>query len=298
MSAVGYYKALMNRGTPAPELMLDAYASTIPTFSLNTCLKGGFIGEDAIIVVEDDGATYPERTYAFQSDGTLPISTIESDLGSNDGRLKRIYAHNTTNYYEQTTLANMPYIANAGTVVKDSKGNVAAEFKGSQFMQMPSSIALFNAWHNGDSSAFFSVVEKNNGSANLSICANRNTSGGSTGVNFWLRSSNRFLVSIYGGGSSKVFWSPSAVPNNDSRQVWIDLDVDNATASDRAVLYSDGTQYTGNSTTGTPSIADANNDMELGAYNGVTTLYQGYISALGGFETDQSANRVAILSYL
>lgn len=286
--------ALLGNQNVGEDLLFDVYPSTIPSFSLNKCLAKDFIGETAITVTDN----ITERSYSFGSDGSKPTDSIISDYGSSTVRVKRVYAHNTYNYYEQTTFANMPIISESGSIIIDSEGNVSLKFTGAENMEMPSSTSLFNSWHNGDISNLFTQVEKTNASSTLHLLGNRNTSGGSTGFAIRVRSSNRFNIQIYSFGNQGVFYQPSSLPADDSRQIWIDIDADATIAADRSVVFSDGNEFSGNTRTEEVFTSDANTNMQLGTFDSSTARYQGYISCFGGFDSDQSANRLDILSYL
>lgn len=283
------------------QFMLDAYPTTRPSFSLNKVLQADFIEVDAIVIVEDDGLFYTERTYQFQSDGLLPLSQISTDLSFNDGLVTKIYCHNAPSiFYEQTTRANMPKIATAGVIETDAAGKTAMLFSGLQSMSIASSTATYKLLHSGTVSSQLFELEQD-GTVTQAFFMTGGFISGSVG---WSLFGNNFVANalhfIIRNPSTTI--KVSALNNplaaNTSGEVFCTLDLTNATAADRCIVHVNGTEYKVNTSgsTATPPDVNSANNMTMGLF-GIFEA-NGFITSGIFWDDDQSGNRTDILTYL
>ncbi|TNE75018.1 hypothetical protein EP331_00180 [bacterium] len=295
-----YYRALMNRNMV--EFLFDVYPSTVPSISFNKCLKSSFVGADFITIVKDDGSTYPEDTFGFLADGSLDTASILSFLGTDTGLVKKAVCHNTSDYYEQNTMANMPIIAESGTINTDSGGRIALKYSSTKVMSMPSSLGLFNSIHDGTVCSQVFEFERFSGTTRSYVFVNRpaaGTVGFFVGAGTFFSVANRLSYRIESPAGQAWYSTDSGLTDDNDHTVFSTVDVTNATASERIVNFIDGTESKTNTQTGTttPSTSNASFNITMGS---IVSGFEfvGNISSGIFFEEDQRANRTDILTYL
>ena len=301
MSAVSYYKALMNKAQGL-DFLLDIYPSTIPCISFNKCLKSDFVGSDFITIVKDDGATYPEDTFSFLSDGSLDTSNILSFLGTDTGLVKKAVCHNTSDYYEQNTRASMPIIAESGVMNTDAGGRIALKYTGTQEMEMPSSTGLFNSVHDGTVCSQIWQFERDSGTTRSYAFVNRPSAGVVgffVGAGTFFSVANRLSYRIESPAGQAWYSLDSGLTDDNEHTIFSTVDVTNATPSERIVNFIDGTESKTNTQTGTttPSTANASFNLKMGSTQSGFQYYGNITSGIF-FEEDQRSNRLDILTYL
>lgn len=297
--AFSYYWASIRPSSQ--NFLFDVYPSTTPSFSVHKCLKKDFVGQPAIVIVEDDGVLFTERPYAFQSDGTLPLATILSDLSGNTGLVTKIYCHNAPSiFYQQTIRANMPVIAAGGSIKTDSVGNVTMEFSGTQNMEIPLSTSIFKLLHNGTvCSQLFQIQQ--NGTVTQAFFA---TGGFASGFVGWSLFGNNFFANALHitvripGTVQRVSTLDNSIVASTSAEVFITTDLTNAVAADRCIVHVNGTEFKLNTigSTSTPPDVNSTLNMQMGLF-GIFEC-NGYITSGIFFDGDESANRLDILTYL
>lgn len=299
--SLGYYRALMNR-VPIPDFLFDVYPSTIPSISFNKCLKASFVGSDFVTVVKDNGTTYPEDIFGFNSDGTLDTAGILSFLGTDTGLVKKAVCHNTSDFYEQNTRANMPIIAEGGVINLDQLGRIALKYSITKVMSMPSSLGLFNSVHDGTVCSQIYQFERDSGTTRSYAFVNRpnaGTNGFFVGAGTFFSVANRLSYRVESPAGQAWYSLDTALSDDIGHTIFSTVDVTNATPAERIVNVIDGTEYKTNTQTGViaPSSANASFNLTMGSIvSGVE--FAGNISSGIFFEEDQRANRVDILTYL
>jgi hypothetical protein len=301
MSVLGNYK----KKALSRLLLLDKYPSTMPFYSLNKCLLTSFIGTACIDVVVNDGDTNPTYSYAFGNDLQLPLAQMETDAAGDTMLLKKVRMHNTSDFFEQNTIANMPIIGedlgSGWAINRDEKGKVSAKLTNGRSMNMPSSAGILNRVHNGTICSQLFQLERASGTTRSYAFVNR-PSAGTVGffvaLGTFFSVANRLSYRVESPASTAYFTTDTCA-DNVGHTIFSTVDITNATTNQRIINDIDGTVFNSNPTGGsvTPSTIDASFNLTMGS---VVSGFEfiGNISTGGWWESDQSSNKADILTYL
>ena len=115
MSAVGYYKALMNKDTSPSFSYLYDVEPFDRAFSVSRLLKSDYLGS-AIEVEESSGSTSSDIGY---SDNLLDESSLSTFVGANDGNVLTAYDQSGNGYdWTEGDAGKKPLIVDSGVIQK------------------------------------------------------------------------------------------------------------------------------------------------------------------------------------
>jgi hypothetical protein len=220
----------------------------------------------------------------FDGSGNLDTASLLSFVGAGSGFVTTLYNQSTTASLDfvQTTNALQPRIVNSGTL-ETLNGKPSLFFDGRR-MQVPTSTALFNFLHNGSLGCASIVFNKNNialrrlygngagSTARVGVIVVAETTG---------RLNNIVVRGVSGTTAVNNISANSQIAINTSYLAITYVDADNATASQRSLMYlNNGSAIANNTSTDAPSTANAFANFSLG-YDGVgTQQFTGHISEL------------------
>lgn len=129
----------------AQKLILDDYTANCPSTALYR-IKSDFTGNILTVVNTN---TLVAQSFPFDKFGRLPESDIIEHLnGSDDGVVSQYSFQNETGGWLQSTVSQMPYIAKAGAITRDSRELPALRFDGTERM-VHDSFSAFKPLSNG-----------------------------------------------------------------------------------------------------------------------------------------------------
>ncbi|MBU6206021.1 MAG: hypothetical protein KJS45_11620, partial [Bacteroidetes bacterium] len=282
--------------TAAPSLLLDLYPSAAVAYSLRK-LRNAYTGS-AIRVRRSSDNT--EQNIGFVADQLDTVSLL-AFCGAGNGFVTTWYdqsgnARDST----QTTQANQPQIVSSGSVILlNNKPGI--EYTGSVNMNLsvPNSTSLFNFFHNGTSSNLIhvgSVGNINNYNSTRTIIRN---AGGSATVGFFIYFdvNNKICTQINLGQSGTL--NTLNISNNNSyfpniqNLLFTSFDADNATASNRSIMYvNNGSAINLNITTNPPSTANSTTNLIIG--DGLFGNFVGKYQEIIIYNNDNNSNRTGI----
>ena len=291
-------------GAAAPAgLLLDDYPTASAAYSLRL-LRTAYTG-DAIVVRRSSN----NDTLAIGfSGGVLDTAAMKTFCGANNCFVRRFYDQSGNGRdFLQTTAANQPAIITSGTVLRDN-GEVSLRFDGSNdWMEIPSSTAMFNFIHDGGDATIFSVQRFGsaaNPNAVYIFLDNTAASGGNRGVSLFYDDrlsaprNNAHVVIVGAGNTAAASMAVlDSIPPNDIGLLYNKIDANNATAANRIRGgINGGADYGINITTTSPSLLDATFNLTLGATGAVTkaSFLLGAVQEIIIYNADQSSNRAAI----
>jgi len=223
----------------------------------------------------------------FDGSGNLDTASLISFVGAGSGFVRTFYNQSATASLDfvQTTNANQPRIVNAATL-ETLNGKPSLYFSGSTFMQVPSSTSLFNFLHNGGLGCV-SCVFNGNTAASRVFYGNFGNAFSRVGIGFGIITTNALLnrvtKGVAGAANAPVANSTSnnVISNNTSHLSILYLDADNATASQRSLIYIDnGSAIANNTLTNAPSTANAFANFSIGEDGVGTNRLIGFIPEL------------------
>jgi hypothetical protein len=289
---------------PINEPLLDSFPTAAAAYSLRL-LRTAYTG-DAIVVRRSSN----NDTLAIGfSGGVLDTAAMKTFCGANNCFVRRLYDQSGNGRdFVQTTAGNQPAIITSGTVLRDN-GDVSLHFDGTNdWMEIPSSTAMFNFAHNGDDATIFSVQRFGSTSdpnAGYVLLDNCNTGTANVGFSFLyddrflLARSNRhsiFIMREVSGTVAAGFNVDDVITPNAIGLSYSKLDANNATAANRARGGFNGSaDYGNNHSTNAPVASNATFNLTLGATGGTKLLFLvGAVQELIIYNSDQSSNRAAI----
>jgi hypothetical protein len=286
----------------AAGLLLDDYPNAEAAYSLRL-LRTAYTGDCIIVRRSNDNAL---DTIGFL-DNYLDTATMKTFCGANSCFVSRLYDQSGNGRdFVQATNASQPAIITSGTVLRDN-GEVSLRFDGSNdWMEIPSSTAMFNFIHDGGDATFFTVQRFGSGAnpgAYYTLLNNNGTSG--TNIGFHVayndespsNDQHQFVVTRAVGGANAVNMSENnRIPPNAIGLLYTRVDADNATAANRVKgAINGGTEYGSNTLTNAPSSSNATQSLTLGALSSNRTFpLLGAVQEIIIYNSDQSTNRAAI----
>lgn len=298
---MNYYSLIssMSKGGSS-QLLLDVYPNAIGAYSLCK-LRSAYTGYAVRVRRSSDNTS---QDIGFVNN-VLDTTSLLSFVGANYGFVSIWYDQSGNAYnFEQTTLDYQPGIVSAGSLLtKNSKPTVV--FDGlSDFMSVPSSLSSFSFLHKTGKS-FISAVGYNRVANEGFILCNNN--GTSANIGYFLTTLNTSNVRNFttngNAGLALATVSNQTVTNplttNSLFLINDDTDNGNATALNRSKIYvNNGSALSLNVLTNSPSTANATADLTIGSKSGTAkfSYYDGGVSQLIIYNTDQSSNRAGISS--
>ena len=290
----------------APALLLDSFPGATAAYSLRL-LRTDYTG-NALTITKDNGDT----TLIGFSNGYLDTAAMKTFCGTAAGdscRVRRLFdqSGNARNF-TQTDFASQPLIMADGVVLRDN-GEISLRFNGSNnWMEIPSSTAMFNFMHNGGDATIFSVQRFGNVSnpnAFYNILDNCEGATANIGISTGyddravVPRNNTNFTSIQRGvlGASTAVAIVEAIAPNVIGLLYSKIDADNATAANRIRGGFNGSADYGNNTlTNAPSASNATFNLTLGATGAATKagFLLGAVQEFIIYNADQSTNRAAI----
>lgn len=266
--------------------LLDAYPNAAAAYSLRL-LRSGYFGY-AIRVRRSSDNT--EQDIGFTALGALDTTSLTSFCGSGNGFVTTWYdqsgnARNAT----QTTAANQPQIVSSGSVIlQNSKPCIDSQ---SKVLTISSSTSAFNFIHNGTQSTICYI------GSSTSKAILGNYGGSSSNVGFGLENSigNVYFVMTKGASSQFPIIANSSVSFSSQKLVFIHVDSDNVSATDRLIFnINGGSNIKPNIQTTSPSLANATNNLQIGANGNNVDLGTCKNQEIIIYEANQSSNRTGI----
>jgi hypothetical protein len=278
--------------------LLDTYSGAIGAYSLRK-LRTAYSGSCIRVRRSSDNTS---QDIGFVNN-VLDTTSLLSFVGANNGLISIWYDQSGNAYnFEQPTLDYQPKIVSAGSVItKNSKPTVV--FDGlSDFMDIPSSLSSFSFLHKTGKS-FISAVGYNRVANQGFIICNNNETSANIGYSLFTLTTSNVRNFTTNGNSGLATVSNLTVTNplttNSLFLINDDTDNGNATALNRSKIYvNNGSALSLNVLTNSPSTANATADLTIGSKSGSGkfSYYDGGISQLIIYNTDQSSNRVGISS--
>jgi hypothetical protein len=233
----------------------------------------------------------------FDGSGNLDTTALLSFVGAGSGFVRTFYNQSTTASLDfvQTTNANQPRIVNSGTL-QTLNGKPSLFFDGTDRMQVPTSTALFNFLHNGSLGCASIVFNKNNvalrrlfgnaagNTARVGVLVSGETLG---------RLNNAIVRGVSGTATVINLSATNLIAVNNSYLVITYFDADNATASQRSLMYlNNGSAIVNNANTDAPSTANAFANFSLGDDGVGTQEFTGLISELIVYDKHPDLNNL------
>jgi hypothetical protein len=292
-------RATVMRGGSVPYVpLLDTYTGATSAYSLRK-LRTAYSGSCIRVRRSSDSAS---QDIGFVNN-VLDTTSLLSFVGSNDGHVSIFYDQSGNAYnFEQTTLDYQPKIVSAGSLLtKNSKPTVV--FDGlSDYMSISSSLSSFSFLHKTGKS-FISVVGYNRVANDGFILCNNNETSANIGYSLFTLTTSNVRNFTTNGNSGLATVSNLTVTNplttNSLFLINDETDNGNATALNRSKIYvNNGSALSLNVLTNSPSTANATADLTIGSKSGSAKFkyYDGGISQLIIYNTDQSSNRAGISS--
>jgi hypothetical protein len=288
----------------AAGLLLDDYPNAEAAYSLRL-LRTAYTGDCIIVRRSNDNAL---DTIGFL-DNYLDTATMKTFCGANSCFVSRLYDQSGNGRdFVQATNASQPAIITSGTVLRDN-GEVSLRFDGSNdWMEIPSSTAMFNFAHNGDDATIFSVQRfgsTNDPNAGYVLLDNCNNGTANIGFSFTYDDRSQFsrsnmhgifIMRQIGGNPATVSFVNDVITPNEIGLSYNKFDANNATAANRGRgAFNGGADYGSNTSTLGPVASNATHNLTLGATGGTKLLFlDGAVQELIIYNSDQSANRAAI----
>jgi hypothetical protein len=288
----------------AAGLLLDDYPNAEAAYSLRL-LRTAYTGDCIIVRRSNDNAL---DTIGFL-DNYLDTATMKTFCGANNCFVSRLYDQSGNGRdFVQATNASQPAIITSGTVLRDN-GEVSLRFDGSNdWMEIPSSTAMFDFIHDGGDATFFTVQRFGSGAnpgAYYTLLNNNGTSGANIGFHLAYNdespSNDQHQAVIsrgVGGFNAATMVENNRIPPNAIGLLYTRFDADNATAANRVKgAINGGTEYGSNTLTNAPSSSNATHSLTIGALsNPASRLFPllGAVQEIIIYNADQSSNRTAI----
>lgn len=294
------YEVESSFGALGQTLLLDDFPTTIPAFSVSHALLSS--NPYPSFLLRKNGGDNSTREFTIPAVGGFAAieDSIVTWLDGNQGLMQRVYCPNTGDYFEQTTLANMPIFADAGSpsvICRDASGSPSMKFTGTQGMTMPDSFALFNKLHDGTICSQL-LIAQHDGTATHGYIG-QSVSNGTVGFSFLGNNfvSNSIHVFVRNNGTTvRAQALTNLIAANTRMEMFNTLDIANATTADRVVCDINGVEYKSNSATASGAIPTNNSvNIQLGII-GIYKL-KGYINSFIPFDVDQRGNEASIKSY-
>jgi len=291
-------------GAPAG-LLLDSFPNAAAAYSLRL-LRTGYTG-DAIVVRRSSNNDTLSIGFSGGVFDTVALKNFCGTGATDTCFVRRLFdqSGNGRNFV-QTTSANQPRVLTSGVVNRDN-GQPSIIFDGTNdWMDVPSSTAMFNYLHDGTTSTIFGVARFGRTGDTLgeySFYDNMNTDANFRGACLFyvdtLQGERKFLRGRVSAGSSVINAQMNA---NDIitpfalQLIYSRIDADNATAADRLeIAVNAGTAVKLNINTGAVSGSNAGYNMTIGASaNTRVRPLRGALNELIFYNADQSTNRTAI----
>lgn len=270
---------LMAQVDPASLLLLDVEATTIPAFSIIKPLSSDFTG-NFIEIVRFDGSANDTQQFAFEN-GAFPTTTVLTWLGTTTGLVSMVAFHNSIETMTQTTHANMPIIAENGSLITDASGRVAMKHNGNQWLTATGGYDLWSPLSNNQSPYSMAVEFQTLQTGTQRIFGNY---GSNSSITFNLLTNGlswRPFV-INPGGKVKLLTNDT-ISLNTAYTIISEIDLLNATPADRCLTYINGA--TAASQTNTLSDTTAMNNLTpslaftFGQRGNGTDKYKGLLSS-------------------
>jgi hypothetical protein len=288
-------------------ILLDDYPNAAAAYSLRL-LRTAYTGDVVMVRRSSDNDTL---AIGF-SGGALDTAAMKTFCGTaatDTCFVRRLYdqSGNGRNFV-QTTSANQPQIITSGVVNRDN-GQPSIFFDGSNdFMDIPSSTASFNFMHNGGDATIFGAIRFGvtaDPNAQYTILNNNSTATNNSGVlivyddrasvsrndNIGFQLTRNVLNDIY-----TITDNTNKAVANAINLLYIKLDLDNATASNRIkVSINNNAEFGNNTNANAPSANNASFDLRIGVTNSSAILpLNGSWQELIIYNANQSSNKSAI----
>lgn len=292
---------LMMNGLKA--LMLDVYPSTLPGLLIGKKISNVIGASPFIRINKYDGVNVLDTAdFAFGSDGLFPEQLVLSWVGADQGIMETAWAHNLPGiYFTQANPTLRPVVVESNQVNRNSAGRIAPRFKLGDYMEIPNSLAMFNALHQGVNTSYCVIAQRDNGTTRGMVAGNRYSAGEEghiVGEGTFFNQPNR-ATARHEVAALKANYVTGSAADNVSHVIWVNTDLLNAIPGERIEMYIDGVLNANNpqSFTDAPGMNNASNNLRWGT--GATGWeYAGKSEGLFYFSDDQRQNRTQILSYL
>ena len=274
--------------TPPAPLLLDTYTGAAAAYSLRK-LRNDYTG-DAIRVRRSSDNT--ESDIGFDGNGDLNTAALLSFVGVGNGFVTTWYDQSGNGLNAtQSTAANQPQIVSSGSVItQNGKPSIDSQ---SKVLTIPSSTSTFNFIHNGTQSTICYIGS----STNRAVLGNYGGSSGNVGFGFENSTGNVYFVMTKGASSQFPIIANSSVSFSTQKLVFISIDADNTSATDRLIFnINGGSNIKPNIQTTSPSSANATHNLQIGANGNNVDLGDCKHQELIIYSSDQSSNRTGIES--
>jgi hypothetical protein len=196
----------------------------------------------------------------------------------------------------QSTAANQPQIVSSGSVIKINNKPALSFDSTNDLLTVASSTATFKFLHDGTKSFVLNVLRFNS-SSTLPLLGNNAGTTAQTGITVNKNSSNQIILLISNSSgnpatSPVTLTSTNNISVNMQTLISLELDVANATATNRAKIYfNNSSANQGNTNTATPSTANASQNFQLSSYGDSGGGMNGYLQETIIWAVDQSTNK-------
>lgn len=277
---------------PSAGLLLDTYTG-YSAFSFRK-LRTAYAGNCIRVRRKSDNT---ESNIGFVSNylDTASLKTFVGTSSSDTGYVTTWYDQVGSLNFTQATATNQPLVMATGKVIyQGSKVTLFCDSIKPSFMTN-ASLSAYNFLHDGTKSAVFCVFRKYGFASNYALFGNMRV-GNSRGYALYCASGqNQTMTSRSDTSAGVIIASVTKTFNNDvSNLVSVILDENNATTSEKMKIYINNVIGTTNTQTRKPISINAGFGMSLFRTATTITNYDGNISELIFFNTDQSSNRTGI----
>jgi hypothetical protein len=288
-----YYRSLIQTAVSAP--FLDLYPGAYAAWSLEK-LRTAYSGNCIRVRRSGDNA---EEDIGFV-DNYLDTAALLTFVGSGNGFVTTWYDQSGTGLnFVQATLARQPRIVNGG-VLETANNKASLRGDGSNYrMEIASSQSLFKFLYDGSKAFTLSVQKLDVTTAFRNLYGNNNDNSANVGLGFILNAKKITAVASRGvsGATTNTTFYNDILNVLDANQSIIahEIDSENPTAAERSKVYlNNGGALALNTLTNTPSTANSTGLFSLFSTGGGSNLFLGDFQELIIYNSDQSANRVAI----
>jgi hypothetical protein len=303
--------------TPIPSLLLDLYPNAAAAYSLRKLrsaytgsairVRASTSGAEGDVSFDDNNTISASSTVTVTAVGTsglsigqqVTFSTFWNAGGSNQNVFVTTWYDQSGNARDaaQTTQANQPQIVSSGIVITlNNKSSIEYTSSVNMNLSVPNSTSLFNFLHNGTSSNLIHVGSVGGISTTRVII--RNALGSAT-VGFFIyrdvgdKIATQINYGVSGSANTLNISLNNSYLLNKQNLLFTSFDADNATASNRSIMYVDnGNAINLNSALNPTSTANSTNNLIIG--DGLFGNFVGKYQEIIIYDNDNNSNRSGI----
>jgi len=272
----------------APTLLLDLYPNAAAAYSLRK-LRAAYSGS-AVRVRKEVSSVSSETDIGFLADGTLDtvsLLSFASDADSGDVFVVTWYDQSLSNDATQSTAADQPKIVSGGSLVTEN-GKPAVDFDGVDDFLSHSPIS-------GAALSAFTVSSSSDYSNFQAIISSRKNGNSFTNNGYVILHSNDAPTNstIAQARDGSDFQISSFTNSLTAQRILSFINDGNGVGSSTQLLHENGSEKSNQSGLDPISYAAAN-DYCIGADNSTGSHFNGKISEVNIYSSDQSSNRTGV----